>query len=52
MRTIADRIETLPFTRLSMKPREPNPSLDALRLAARMADIEPFHVMEIQRRAL
>jgi aspartate/methionine/tyrosine aminotransferase len=34
-----------------MKPHEPVRSPDALRLAARMAEIEPFHVMEIQRRA-
>ncbi|MCG6876864.1 MAG: pyridoxal phosphate-dependent aminotransferase [Betaproteobacteria bacterium] len=35
-----------------MKPVEPARSADSLRLAARMAEIEPFHVMEIQRRAL
>jgi len=35
-----------------MTPDELPPSSDSLRLAARMAEIEPFHVMEIQRRGL
>jgi aspartate/methionine/tyrosine aminotransferase len=35
-----------------MNPPAPVRSSDALRLATRMAQIEPFHVMEIQRRAL
>ncbi len=35
-----------------VKPQESSRSASALRLAARMAEIEPFHVMEIQRRAL
>lgn len=35
-----------------MKPPEVSRPANALRLAARMAEIEPFHVMEIQRRAL
>ena len=35
-----------------MQPRDLAPPTRALRLAARMDDIEPFHVMEIQRRAL
>jgi len=35
-----------------MKPHALSRASDAVRLAARMAEIEPFHVMEIQRRAL
>jgi aspartate/methionine/tyrosine aminotransferase len=35
----------------AMKPRDLVAPARALRLAARMDDIEPFHVMEIQRRA-
>jgi len=35
-----------------MTPHAPDRNSDAVRLATRMAGIEPFHVMEIQRRAL
>lgn len=35
-----------------MNPHALSRSADAVRLATRMAEIEPFHVMEIQRRAL
>ena len=52
MRTIADRIDTPVYaSATAMTPHDPARSADALRLAARMAEIEPFHVMEIQRRA-
>lgn len=53
MSTFAARIGLGPHARTTrqMKPRDLADPSRAARLAGRMADIEPFHVMEIQRRA-